>query len=256
MGGRERARLDDGGLTEHLPVVFPLDSCLRTKHLAGEVATLPAPMTNPIVYGADYSTYVRAVRMALTIKRQPYELTSVDVLAGEGQKPEHLARHPFGKVPVLEHDGFSIYETPAIMDYIERAFDGPSILPSSAQEAGRARQIESVIYIYGYTPLVGQLFIGGVVQPKLGNARDEAAVAQGIEAGKPVLAALDALVGQPFAVGGAVSVADFALVPILEYFMLCPEASEMMKAAPRLAAWWDAFKSQSVVAETRPALIS
>src|SRR5438309_1302524 len=60
----------------------------------------------PIVFGAPYSVYVRAVRLALEEKGVDYELVPVDIFASEGQPAEHMARHPFGKIPAFEHAGF------------------------------------------------------------------------------------------------------------------------------------------------------
>ncbi|MBV8578447.1 MAG: glutathione S-transferase N-terminal domain-containing protein, partial [Acetobacteraceae bacterium] len=61
-----------------------------------------------VLYGFDGSTYVRTVRMLLAEKGAQYEQVPVHVLQGEPRLPEHLARHPFGKVPVVDHDGFRI----------------------------------------------------------------------------------------------------------------------------------------------------
>ena len=54
------------------------------------------------LYGFDGSTYVRTVRMLLAEKGAQYDQVPVHVLKGEPRQPEHLARHPFGKVPVVE----------------------------------------------------------------------------------------------------------------------------------------------------------
>ena len=82
-------------------------------------------MGKPIIYGPAYSTYARTVRLALEEKGVDYDLVEVDLLAGATKAPEHLARHPFGKVPAFEHDGFELYETDAIMRYVDAAFPGP-----------------------------------------------------------------------------------------------------------------------------------
>jgi glutathione S-transferase len=68
----------------------------------------------PIVFGAPYSVYVRAVRLALEEKGVDYELVPVDIFASEGQPAEHMVRHPFGKIPAFEHAGFRLYEAGAI----------------------------------------------------------------------------------------------------------------------------------------------
>ncbi len=62
----------------------------------------------PTLYGFDGSTYVRTVRMVLADKGIDYDQVPVNVLAGEPRQPEHLVRHPFGKVPVMDIDGLRI----------------------------------------------------------------------------------------------------------------------------------------------------
>ena len=86
-----------------------------------------------VLYGPAYSTYTRTARLALEEKEVAYRLHEVDTLAGEGQKPEHLARHPWGKVPVLEHDGFSLFETVAVTRYVDEGFPGRSLQPADAR---------------------------------------------------------------------------------------------------------------------------
>lgn len=94
-------------------------------------------MAKPVIYGPAYSTYARTVRLALEEKGADYDLVEVDILSGVNQTPEHLARHPFGKVPAFEHDGLALYETDAIIRYVNEAFRGTDLVPSDA--AGRAR---------------------------------------------------------------------------------------------------------------------
>ena len=76
----------------------------------------------PIVFGAPYSVYVGAVRLALEEKGVHYELVPVDVFASGGPSPEHKARQPFGKIPAFEHAGFRLYEAGATTRYVDEAF--------------------------------------------------------------------------------------------------------------------------------------
>ena len=55
-------------------------------------------MAQPIVYGPAYGTYAGTARLALEEKSVDYDLVEVDLIAGATKAPEHLARHPFGKV--------------------------------------------------------------------------------------------------------------------------------------------------------------
>ena len=81
-------------------------------------------MTGMVLYGFDGSTYVRTVRMLLAEKNAHYKQVPVNVLKGEPRQPEHMARHPFGRVPVFDHDGFRIIETGAIASYLDEGAAG------------------------------------------------------------------------------------------------------------------------------------
>ena len=77
-------------------------------------------MSEFVVYTVPGSPYARAVLATLEEKRVDYRLSP---LAPAGIKSEpHLSRHPFGRMPAVEHDGFRLYETQAILRYIDRIF--------------------------------------------------------------------------------------------------------------------------------------
>jgi len=60
----------------------------------------------PVVYGADYSVYVRIAKLVLEEKGVGYDLVAIDAFAADGPGEDYLRRHPFGRIPALEHDGF------------------------------------------------------------------------------------------------------------------------------------------------------
>ncbi len=69
-------------------------------------------MSEMILWGFDGSTYVRTMKMVLAEKgATQFKQTQLNVLKGDPKTPEHLERHPFGKVPVLDHNGMRILET-------------------------------------------------------------------------------------------------------------------------------------------------
>ena len=73
----------------------------------------------PILYGAAYSVYVRAARLALAEKGVAYELVEIDIY---GAAPDWYARlHPFRRIPAFAHDGFVLYEAAAILRYVDEA---------------------------------------------------------------------------------------------------------------------------------------
>src|SRR5215471_17153012 len=101
-------------------------------------------MAAPVVYGPAYSTYARTTRLALEEKGVDYKLEEVDMLGGACQQPAYLARHPFGKVPAFSHDGFALYETGAIIRYVDEAFPGPKLQPADPKRRARMTQIISL----------------------------------------------------------------------------------------------------------------
>lgn len=99
-------------------------------------------MSQPIVFGAAYSVYVRTVPLALAEKDTPYHLVEIDVFSERGPPPDYFVRHPFGRIPAFEHDDFQLYETDAIVRYIDETFDGPSLIPDTSR--GRARMTQAM----------------------------------------------------------------------------------------------------------------
>ena len=69
--------------------------------------------------------------------------------------PEHLERHPFGKVPVVDVDGFRLLETSAITRYLDDILEGPSFVPDDAKDRARMDMAIGLIDSYGYDALVG-----------------------------------------------------------------------------------------------------
>ncbi len=104
-------------------------------------------MPDPIVYGFPRSTYVNIVRLVLTHKEVPYVFHDLEPVMG---KPEHLALHPFNRVPILRHGDFTVYETSAIASYIDEAFEGPRLTPQDVCERARMNQWIGAVNSYYY----------------------------------------------------------------------------------------------------------
>jgi len=119
---------------------------------------MPEVLQKPIVFGAPYSVYVRAVRLALEEKDIAYELVPVDVFAPGGPPAEHLLRHPFGKIPAFEHAGFRLYEAAAITRYIDEALPGPRLQPAHPRSRVRMTQLISILDSYA----LSNIGVGGL----------------------------------------------------------------------------------------------
>ncbi len=209
-------------------------------------------MSTVTLWGFSGSTYVRTVRMLLAEKGvTDYEQVPVNVLKGEPKTPEHRERHPFGKVPVVDVDGFRVIETPAILRYLDAVLPGPKLVPADPKDAARADTVVSIIDSYGYGPIIGGVaayhlfpdFVGG----KNKQAHDE-----GLAAGKKVMAELMRIKGaSPFLTGSAVSIADLYVAPVLAYATMTPHKDEFLDVSGT-RAWWDAVSSRPSFASTQP----
>ena len=134
-------------------------------------------MPDPIVYGFPRSTFVNIVRLVLTHKDVPYVFHDLEPVMG---KPEHLALHPFNRVPILRHGDFTVYETSAIASYIDEAFDGPRLTPKDVRERARMNQWVSAVNSYYYPYMIYHVTHERLVFPELGIASDEKVVAHAL----------------------------------------------------------------------------
>lgn len=206
------------------------------------------------LHGYHYSVYVRIARLALAEKGVAYDRVEVNPFAPD-VPASHLALHPFGRVPVLVHDGFSLYETAAITRYIDRAFTGPALQPATPQLLARMDQVVAVVDSYGYWPMVRQVFSHRVFRPRLGTPADESEIAAGLAGSAKVLAALEALAGGgSFLVGDRLSLADLHLAAMTAYFTAAQEGRSELAQHPRLAAWWQAMQQRPPLDATDPGL--
>jgi glutathione S-transferase len=209
-------------------------------------------MTEPVLYGHPWSIYTRSARLALEEKDAVYRL---DVLGpGAMKSAEHLARHPFGKIPFLEHDGLWLYETLAILDYVEAAFDGPRLRPAGAREVGRMSQALQVVHNYAVPAWGGGIVRHRIIGPKVrGIAPDEAAIAAGLPQAVACAKVIEDLLGPtPYLAGEAISLADLMLAPIYDSVSRTPEARAVLTPFPGLAAWWARMAERPSVQATAP----
>jgi len=195
-------------------------------------------MSKPVLYGFDGSTYVRSVRMLLAEKGVDYDQVPLNVLEGEPQQPEHLARHPFGKVPVLEHDGHRILETASISRYANEVFSGMDFIPGNAADRARMDTTISMIDAYGYAALLGGVAAYHLFPDFVGGRNDEARK-KGIRDGMLLLDYLMQLRGDStFIAGDERTLADFHLAPIIAYVAMTDDAGQIFSVAG-FASWWE-----------------
>lgn len=207
-----------------------------------------------VLRGYRFSVYHRIVRVVLFEKGIDCHLEEVDPF--ERPLPQtHLQRHPFGRVPVLSHGDFDIYETVAIARYIDTAFAGPALTPAAAQALGRMTQVISIVDSYAYRPLIRQVFEHRVFRPAAGEKADEAEIASGLKASRTVLDALDRLAAEGLVLNGsAFTLADCHLAPMIAYFATAPEGADALRNCPALSDWWSSVADRPSLLATEPGL--
>ncbi|TPK66402.1 glutathione S-transferase family protein [Mesorhizobium sp. B2-4-19] len=207
-------------------------------------------MTRPILYGADYSVYVRIARMALEEKGVDYELVPLDIFAADGIPAWYLRHHPFGRVPAFEHDGFRLFETNAITRYVDEAFDGPALQPADARGRARIGQMTGMLDAYGYRAMVWDVAV-----ERLEKAEpDETLIAGGLSQAETVLRVLTSLKAPgPWLLGDRVTLADLHAAPIIAYFVKVADGQKLLAEFPEILAWWDRIAAREAFAMTEKA---
>jgi len=212
-------------------------------------------MTEIVVHGIAFSPYVRSVIMALEIKNIPYRHRAVDLAAVPGGlgSVEHRALHPFGRVPVLEDGDVRIYETQAILRYLDARYPEMPLQPVDPRAIGRMSQAMGIIDCYMFNQTVRPIGGQRVVRPRLmGQEPDEAVVAEALPMTRTCLTALDALLGDDdFLAGDALSLADLMLAPQLHLISPVPEV-RMMLQGTRLLDWFERMLAHPVMRATEP----
>jgi glutathione S-transferase len=194
-------------------------------------------MSEFIVYSIPGSPFGRAALTTLEEKGASYRFSPV--APGTMRSPEHLARHPFGRVPVLQHGGFMLYETQAILRYLDRVLPSPSLTPADAKRAARMDQVMNVNDWYLFQGVGSVIGFHRVVGPKLmGLKPDEAAIEAAMPKARAVFQELARLLDeQPYFAGETISLADLMVAPQLGFFTQTPEWSVLGAPHQNLVAW-------------------
>jgi glutathione S-transferase len=210
-------------------------------------------MSKMTLWGFDGSTYVRTVKMLLAEKHHSdFVQVPLNVLSGEPRQAEHLARHPFGKVPVLDHDGLRLLETSAIARYLNDVLPGPSLVPATALDRARMDMVVGLVDSYGYGAMVGGIAAYHLFPDFVGGKNDAMRQAGIQNATRVIQLAMQARGASPFIAGG-LSLADLFLAPLVFYVSLTPDMAGLLKIAG-FADWWERVQGLESFKVTQPKL--
>src|ERR1700756_1255479 len=134
--------------------------------------------TKMIIHGVPGSPYVRAALLTLEEKGAEYELAAM-TLGAIKQQP-HLSRHPFGRIPAFEHDSWMLYETQAIMRYVDAVVPGPRLRPEEPRAAARMNQLMGITDLYVMRQVSMPITRNRVVAPRVNQPVDEDEIVKAI----------------------------------------------------------------------------
>jgi glutathione S-transferase len=209
-------------------------------------------MSDLIVYGFPRSTFVNIVRLVLTHKEVPYTFRDLEPEMG---KPSHLALHPFDRVPILRHGDFTVYETSAIVAYLDETFPQLPLQPRNIPDRARMNQWISMVNSYYYPYMIHHVTHERLVFPELGIASDEKVVVHALPKVELGLQVAEQQLGhgKTYLLGSDLTLADFYLLPSTFAFSLTEEGKAMYPKFPAFCRWRERMEALPSVRKLRAA---
>jgi len=190
------------------------------------------------------STYSRRVRVALIEKRIPCEPVVVDMAARKHREPAYLALNPYGRVPTLEEDGFVLYESTAILNYLEAIHPAPPLVPGDPRQRALV-DMHMKLCDLQMTRQAGTIIFPRRFLPK--ERWDQAAISAAAAEIEKHLNILDRhLNDRTYLVAETFTLADICYLPFVEFLPLME-----IKPPPAVAAWIERLLSRPSARETR-----
>ena len=193
-------------------------------------------MSEFTVYGIPGSPYVRSALLGMEEKGADWRLSPFNI--GEMRGPKHVELHAFGRIPIVDHGDFRLYETQAILRYLDRIITSPALTPADPKAEARMNQLCGITDWYVMPDISAGITFGRVVAPKFGIPVDEARIQASIPRAKLCVAEIARLLGgQAYLAGGAVSIADLMMAPHMSILTETGEGTEMLAPHPNVSAW-------------------
>lgn len=167
------------------------------------------------IYGADLSSPANKVRFVAHALGLEYEYIRVSIKDGENRTEEFLRLHPAGKIPVIDDDGFILFESDAICRYLAIKHNSPLYLPDLRQRALIDQWMDFInIHVGG---ALGKVLFNRVFAPFAKAAVDERAITDGIFLLSKFLPVIDQQIQKKgYIAADKMTLADLALLATLD----------------------------------------
>jgi glutathione S-transferase len=202
------------------------------------------------LYQLPMSSASFKVRAVLEELGLPCELVPVEMAKGAHKSPDFLAMNPNGKIPVLEDNGFVVWESNAIICYLAALKPESGLLPTDPKGMALVQQWLQW-HATTLSASTGEVMMQTVYARMMGRETDEAKLAAGLEKVRRDLGALEmSLAGKEY-LCGKLTLADFSLVSSLQPRGLM---GFDLEAFPKVKAWVERMESRKSVANSLPQL--
>ena len=195
-----------------------------------------------------FSLFPRRIRIALAEKGIAYDDVLVDLPGGATREPAFRALNPFGQVPVLEDGELVLYESVAILEYLEETHPEPALLPRDRTRRALARQ--GMLAAGDYLAPPFHRWLARFFTPEPAWDRDDQTRAAGAVA--TYLDVLAATLGD----GRTYLAGDFSLADVCHVPFVCElaqvELGALLADRPPVARWVDRLNARPSVRATRP----
>ena len=210
-------------------------------------------MPDITLFGFPHSSFVHIVQLVLAHKEVPYTFHDLEPDMGS---PKHVVLHPFDRVPILQHADFVLYETSAIVAYLEELFPQPALQPGQPRDRALMNQWISAVNSYYYPYMIYHVTHERLVYPQLGIASDEKVVAHALPKVERALHVLETALGRgtDYIIGRELTLADFFMLPSTYAFGLTEEGKAMYPKYPLFCAWRARMEALPSVKRFRAAL--
>lgn len=190
------------------------------------------------VYGVPFSVHTRKVIVTARIKSIPYEVIPVAPVNPATLPPSWRSISPTGLIPVIDDGGFVLADSTAIALYLERKVPAPALLPTELQAYGKALSLDAWAGSELFRRVIHPLFHHQIVGPRIREQPgDQAAIDAALHSAAPeAFTFLERELNGAFLVGGALSIADIAVVSNLLMFQYLGHRLDATRF-PKLAAW-------------------
>ena len=200
--------------------------------------------------GDSRSSYVRTARMALAEKGLKY---TFDPAPPHSEQVDAIS--PYGRVPVFRDGETALFETSAIVRYLDETFDGTPLLPANARLRAQMEQWVSMINCHGYDAMVRRYVLQYVFPKGDGGVPDRKTIDASLPEIDQLLTTLDKAYGnRDFLVGDTLTMADLFVAPVVFYLGMFPESKALLEKFPGLRRAHAAMAERESFKQTMPQL--